>query len=193
MTVWYTVATRDRAQAAECLAAWKAQGYRTAALFVLGMETVLEADLFFYVSDFQSEYDALNIAATMLVANHGAEIVVAGPTSARPDPTLDLGQIRAEVFASAPDGCFVIKPLSGPLWLGKGWIDQAYRGHGPFWPEYLSSWGEVEVTLVADRLNCLIKRPDIVQTWAPSDLEVDAGLFKTRQSASFPESSLWEP
>lgn len=194
MNVWFATASRDREATSECLAMWRMHGYRTAALFTYGMETVTDADLIFFTGEYASTYAALNVAARLLVENHDAHIVIAGQPTSRPDVTVDPVVVAANAFNRYSDGCFVVRAASpGPLWLGRGWIEQAYKGTGPFWTGYKNAWAETETTMVAARLDRMIDRPDIRQTHLFSSSPEDSALFQERLAQSFPESSLWEP
>lgn len=194
MNVWVAIASQDREAASECLAAWRERGYKTAVLFSYGMETITEADLIFYVGDYDSDYAALSLAARLLVDQHAADIVVAGRTTSRPDESANPAVVAANAFNRFPDGCFVIRTAApGPLWLGRGWVEQAYKGTGPFWIQYKHAWAETETAIIAARLDRMVDRPDIRQTHLFTICKEDNALFHERLAKSFPESSLWEP
>jgi len=194
MNVWFATASRDREATSECLATWREHGYKTAALFEYGMETVTEADLIFFTGSWDSNYAVLNLMARLLAENHEADVVIAGQPTSRPDPTVDPVVVAANAFNRFSDGCFVVRAASpGPLWLGRGWIEQAYKGTGPFWIGYKNAWAETETTMIAARLDRMIDRPDIQQTHLFATSEEDSALFHERLAQSFPESSLWEP
>jgi hypothetical protein len=75
-----------------------------------------------------------------------------------------------------PDGLGVMQPMGddflgsrtfcGSPWLGRGWIERAYRGQGPMPAWYVHNWADNELYWVARCMGLLWEREDLTQEHA---------------------------
>ncbi|MFN0011208.1 MAG: nucleoside-diphosphate sugar epimerase/dehydratase [Phycisphaerales bacterium] len=153
------------------LPAWRDMGYRIAVL--QGRERgEIPADITLWSDTYEGWPHAVNHLCAHVVPR-SASIVVAGGDDMLPDPVRRAHDIAAEFFERFPDGFGVLQPQGdafngsrfycGSPWLGRGWIDHAYGGHGPIPTGYRHNWADNELYWVAKCLGVLWERPDLSQ------------------------------
>jgi hypothetical protein len=93
--------------------------------------------------------------------------------------------------------------ICGSAWFGRGWIERAYQGLGPTWPNYYHFYADEELPAVAEKLGVMWWRPDLTQfhahwSWGhtarqPYHQETsgkhwasDKDLFLKREAAGWP-------
>lgn len=168
--IWYAIPSADPQRARDCLAQWRARGYRTAVLLDPGVPDV-EADFCMHVDTYPGYWRATNLLCRKLPGRR--DIVVAGGDDMYPDPNADPQTVAREFFARWPDGFGVMQPIGDDLdgtdricgspWLGRGWLQTSYRGRGPFCPQYNAFYGDEELFHVAQLLGVFWQRADLTQ------------------------------
>lgn len=186
-------------------------GYRTAVLIDQGAPRPRDADLILESSPWPGYYQSF----LRLVAAIGprADIVITGGDDITPDFKRPAEAIGREFFERFPDGFGIMQPLGDDMprseticpspWVGRGWIERAYGGRGPVWPEYIGFFGDQELKEVAEKLGVLWQRRDLIQYhdhWSrpggPAKTEyqkrndaywaADEKLFYSRRAEGFP-------
>jgi hypothetical protein len=213
MKIWYAIPTANIKRAEQCFRAWKEKGFRTAAFIDTGASIPKYVDL--CISDSYPGYFA---AANHLVSKIDsvdcfADIIVTGGDDVFPDPNFTAVDLGKQFYDHFPDGFGVMQPIGdsmpgtekicGSPWFGRGWLDRAYEGNGPFFSGYLSFFGDEELKLVADSLGALWQRKDVTQFhnhWTRSggprmeqyqidnqkNWQRDESLFLEREDAEWP-------
>lgn len=215
--VWYAIPSANPPRASACLRVWKERGYKTAVLLDPGAAAVPEADLTLRPGAYPGYFASVNLLAKAIGPR--ATIVVTGGDDMFPDMKLTAQEITAQFLEHFPDGFGVMQPIGDDLegtdricgspWLGRGWIDRAYGGKGPFWPGYRAFYGDEELFLLTSMQELLWQRRDLTQRhehWArhgagamlPYQREnqklwdVDKALFRERYAAGWPGSDALE-
>lgn len=201
------------ARAVTAVARWQFQGYE-AHVWVEGDAFPDPGAAFLHRADsYPGYWRAVNFLAQRAV-NDGADIVVVVGDDMDPDPTRKAEAIGVEYATRFPDGFGVMNPVGDHLdgtdrvcgcpWLGRGWVERAYRGRGSYWPGYGHFFGDTELQIIAQRHGVLWQRDDVAQfhhhwsrgepiqpyqqaairTWWHADLE----LFTQRRDADFPDA-----
>ena len=206
------------ARAATATERWHAKGYEVM-VWLEGGTPAPPADLVVSAKEYPGYWCATNYLARAAVAR-GADVVVAIGDDMDPDPVLTAQQIGGQVagrFAGGP-GC--MQPTGDPMdgttricgspWLTRAWVERAYRGAGPLWPEYRHYYGDEELLNVAKARGLLWQRPDLTHWhhhWCRSDSarepmqpyqqansrrwwKHDHAIFQRRKAAGFPCSEL---
>ena len=213
--VWYAIPSANLERQNKTLPLWRDRGYKLALWIDPGQEHY-PADIVIDLP-YRGYYVAFNELCKAI--GDRADIVVTGGDDVDPDPEHTAEQGAAIFRERFPDLCGVMEPVGDPWhskvcciapWVGKGWIQRAYQGHGPVHPEYLSYCGDVELFRVAQRLDRLHLEPGITQLhhhwsrgsessfwWRKSYHQVakqnhrrDQELLTARDAAGFPGSEL---
>lgn len=219
LNVWYAIPSANYARCMSCFDAWEAQGCRCAVLLDFGALIPRNAEVFLQPREYPGYFASVNQLAFHLLERHGADIVVAGGDDMFPDPKRTAQEIAEQYLARFPDGFGVMQPtgddldgtdrICGSPWFGRGWIQRANGGRGPFWPEYRAFFGDEELKTVAEAQGVLWQRPDLVQRhehWsrpgaAPKTAyqarndglwNRDETIFKVRRGRGFPGSAALE-
>lgn len=145
-------------------------GYRTALLADHDAAS-FDADLVVSVPFYRGYF--LAVAELCRAIGPAADIVVTGGDDMFPDPAAHANEVAKEFFQRFPDGFGIMQPTGDELggnerycgspWMGRGWIERAYGGAGPFWHRYFQFFGDVELGEIARKLGVLWLRPDLAQ------------------------------
>lgn len=212
MNVWYAFPSMSIEAAQRCCAAWAVRGYRTA-VAVDDATIVPAADLTLGGAPYRGYGEACNRLATALP---DADVIVFGGHDVSPDETRTAKQIAEDFRQHFPDLCGVMQPMGdvfGALapgaeraavspWVGRGFIQRAYSGKGPYWPGYAHLYVDAELWCVAERAGVLWQNSTVKQYhdhWQrrgderPAHLqralerhEADRKLYETRKAQGFP-------
>jgi hypothetical protein len=182
MNVWYAIPTTNPPHAREHLARWLAMGYRVALLVDGDADTAgLRADLIFRRSDWTGYPAACNWLYSQLAALDPTwQVIVGGGDDMDPDPRKGAEEIAGEFLQHFPDTLGVMQPtgddwmpdrsgvvaaarICGSPWLGRRFVQSAYRGNGPYWGGYFHFFYDEELKLVAEAAGVLWQRPDLAQ------------------------------
>jgi hypothetical protein len=193
---------------------WHARGYEVA-VWVEGATEEPPADLVVRAKGYPGYWGATNLLARQAVAA-GADTIVAIGDDMDPDPRLTGPEIAAQFLERFRGGLGIMQPTGDPMdgttricgspWMGRAWVERAYRGSGPLWPEYRHYYGDEELLHVARRLGVLWQRADLTQWhhhWCRSKAERseiqpyqransdrwwahDQAIFRRRKAAAFP-------
>lgn len=193
MTVWYAIPTANAPRADHCLRAWREMGYRTAVLVDGATPGPAAAEVTIRVSAYDGYFASVNRLARFLVEHEQASIVVTGGDDMFPDPRHRADEIATDFRREFPDLCGVMQPIGDDLpgtdricgspWLGRGWIERAYEGAGPFHAGYRQFYGDEELRIVATRADRLLDRPDLVQRhehWSRGGKQTDYQIANDR-------------
>lgn len=221
MTVCVCFPTCNVARATTARDQWRGQGY-SVAVWVEAEFPAFEADLLVRAPRYPGYWGAVNHLARTAV-RQGADIVILAGDDMDPHEGMSAEEIAAQYREHFPDLCGVMQPigdrdrvpgtshLCGSPWLGKGWVERAYRGSGPTWIEYGHFFGDEELKAVARKLHrhwpredlrhrhhhwCAKVDPTPIQPYqkANSDRwwDHDQAIFNRRKAAEFPCSDLLE-
>ncbi|MAY75474.1 MAG: hypothetical protein CMJ31_12325 [Phycisphaerae bacterium] len=169
--VWYAIpsASLDRCRAT--LPAWRDMGYRVAVLQNRERGDI-PADLTVWRDAYPGWAASINELCRNVIPRDAA-IVVSGGDDMLPDPNHTAADIADAFFDRFPDGFGVMQPTAdtfmnateycGSPWLGRAWIDHAYRGNGPLWPAYTHNWADHELRWVAGSLDALWMNDGLAQ------------------------------
>lgn len=177
---WYAVPTANVPQCGRTFAAWKDQGYLTAALLDAGSDVPANADVAIWVPKYPGWPTAAAILCNALDAQYGASIIVTGGDDMLPDPHQKAGEIAAGFVEHFPDLFGVMQPtgdrwmpdqegtvaaerICGSPWMGRSLWRSLNGGRGPFWPGYYHFYADEEMHDVAGMLGILWQRPDLCQ------------------------------
>lgn len=213
-SVWYAIPSCNLDRCTKSFERWKAMGYKTCVLLDKGMVGPSNADMILYADPYEGYYKAFNTMAQAI--GRQADVIVTGGDDIFPDPNYTASQIAEECFTKYPDGLFVMQPTGDRMsgvesicaspWFGRGWLDRAYQGKFPVWPEYIAFYGDQELKEVAEKLRCLWQRIDLTQYhdhWTrpggpqKTDYQArndkhwdhDKRVYSKRKAANFP--SMW--
>ncbi|MCB9843671.1 MAG: hypothetical protein H6812_10475 [Phycisphaeraceae bacterium] len=169
--VWYAIpsASVDRCRAT--LPAWREMGYRVAVLQNRERGEI-PADITVWSDAYPGWAASVNILCKQIVPRI-APIIVTGGDDMLPDPTTPAHEIASQFLDRFPHTFAVMQPIGdafmntseycGSPWLGRAWIDRAYRGLGPMWPGYRHNWADHELKCIADAYGALWQRDDFSQ------------------------------
>lgn len=141
-----------------------------------------------------------------------AKIVVFGGDDMLPDPKVRASVIAEQYYDRFPDGMGVMQPIGDDLkgtdkicgspWCGRGWLDNAYGGAGPFFGDYYHFYADEEMKEVTEAAGLLWQRSDLAQRhehWTREGIprpafydhiqakwDHDRGIFTKRKAAGFP-------
>lgn len=148
-----------------------------------------------------------------------ADVCVVAGDDMQPDDRHTAQQIAQHFLRIFPDGYGIMQPtgsgedgvdrIAGSPWMGKGWIERAYNGTGPYHGGYFHFYGDEELMNVARRQSAFIqlsqyrqrhhqwcnpdgenygKRTHYQQRNSDEHWESDKALFFARQRQGFPGS-----
>ncbi len=167
--VWYAIPSASPERCRENLPAWRDMGYRVA-VFQNRVRAEIPADITLWSDHYPGWAASVNHLCRAVVPRT-APIIVTGGDDMRPDPTRRAADIAADFFDRFPHTFGVMQPTGddfmntaeycGSPWLGRAWIERAYRGMGPLCPEYHHNWADHELHCVAEALGVLWQRPDL--------------------------------
>ncbi len=170
--VWFAIPSANEGMARRTLPVWKARGYRIALLQDQFRFDVPEADV--VVRPWRS-YRGWPVSVNFLcrhVLPRDCPVVVTGGDDMEPDPR-PAAEILAAFRAKFPDLFGVLQPtgddypgtdkICGSPWLGRGWVDRAYSGVGPLWPQYHHFYADEELLNVAGGLGVLWQAREFAQ------------------------------
>jgi hypothetical protein len=208
---------------------WKARGYRMAFFQNSGTSgaDVVREDItdISVCGIYNGVWNAINHLADLAV-DCGTDVCVFAGDDMDPDPNHTAEEIAHEYLERFPLGDGVMQPsgdpqgmdgsglpaagrICGSAWFGRGWVERAYGGRGPTFPDYWHFYSDEELALVAERLGKMWWRPDLVQmhkhwSWGHTEKQdyhdrnqtqwdTDKALFEKRRAAGFPESEMRQP
>jgi hypothetical protein len=167
--VWYAIPSASPERCRQTLPRWRAQGYKIAVLQNVERGEI-PADLAVWANAYPGWAESINIL-TRTVVPRTAALVVSGGCDMLPDPNHDAQSLAGDFFRRFPDGFGVMQPhgdefrnarhYCGSPFLGRGWIDTMYQGHGPMCGAYRHNWADLELYWVAKGLGALWERPDL--------------------------------
>lgn len=189
---------------------WNHAGYKVAVLIDQGAPHPMLPDLIVEGGKWKGYPTAINQLCHMVP---GAVVVCAGD-DIHPSAEAPVDKIYAEFMERFPDTFGVMQPTGDRFgsiddvcpspWIGRAFIDEAYDGAGPFWPDYYHYFCDEELKLVAEKQGALWQRPDLSQYhdhWqravdgcrpahlmdALSNHKPHRKLFDQRKHAGFPQ------
>lgn len=210
--VWPTV-NIDRSR--KMIDVWHERGYRVAVLLNPPHEhtDLPGADIVVV----QEEWKGFPVAANILCHEVPSDIVVVVGDDLFPDPSRTAEEIGQEMILRFPDLFGVMQPTGDQYgwthkcavspWIGRGFIERAYGGIGPYWPGYFHYFSDQELQEYAVSIQAFQQRPDLTQfhdhwqrkkgTFRPKYLrrarrlwEQDRNLFNERKRRLWPWGSL---
>lgn len=169
--VWFAIPSASVARCRSHLPAWREMGYRVCVLQDRERGEI-PADRVISCDRYPGWAASVNRLCREAVPPDAAAVVTGGddllPAPDRPAPVL-----LREMLDRFPDSFGVMQPCGDPHlnageycgspWFGRAWIDAAYGGRGPLWPEYRHNWADHELRWVARGLDVLFDRPDVCQ------------------------------
>lgn len=167
--VWFAIPSASPERCRKTLPVWRSKGYRIAVLQNYERGDI-PADSVVWSDHYPGWARSINILCRDHVPRT-ADIVVSGGDDMLPDPNRSAQELAAEFFERFPDGFGVMQPhgdtfmearrYCGSPFLGRGWIDTAYGGSGPMWPDYQHNWADNELYWLAKGLSALWERHDL--------------------------------
>ncbi len=211
--VVYALPSANEANARRCLPKWLDMGYRVITLqdrfrfTIPGVEVVTR-------DHYDGYYRAANHLARAVVPAY-VRWVVFGGDDMLPDPNKRASVIAAECEAKFKGTMGVMQPIGDDLngtdricgspWIGREFIQRAYRGLGPFPGHYFHFYGDEELLNVTSNAGVLWQRPDLNQYhdhWTrhgdrpkfydtiQDHWKLDQAIFNARKAAGFPGADL---
>ena len=206
--VWPTIALKQTRAMINC---WHDRGYKVAVLLntphthddLPNAERVIV----------QTYWQGFPTAANILCKETPGDVVVVVGDDVYPDPDKTAKEIGEQFRETFPDLFGVMQPIGDKFahtdqcavspWIGRGFIEKAYGGKGPYWGEYFHYFSDQELQEYASQLNAFQQREDVTQYhdhWQrkdnprrPAHLFVakrkwrdDKKLFETRKKKGFP-------
>lgn len=169
--VWFAIPSASVERCRANLPAWKERGYRIAVLQNQERGDI-PADLIVWRDHYPGWAASVNLLCKSVVPTDAA-VVVTGGDDMLPDPDHSAQEILEQFIARFPDTFGIMQPTAdefmnaseycGSPWIGRGWINHAYRGNGPLHAGYKHNWADHELFYVAQALNALLQRPDLSQ------------------------------
>lgn len=169
--VWFAIPSANPANCRRVLPQWRERGYRVVVLQNRERASV-PADITVWRESYPGWAVSINELCRKVVPR-SASVIVTGGDDMLPDPSRTAAQIGREFIDRFPDGFGVMQPTGdgylgagqfcGSPWLGRGWIDRAYRGCGPMPSGYRHNWADNELFWVAKGLDALWLRDDLSQ------------------------------
>lgn len=171
MSVWFAIPTCNPDRASETFAIWKRKGYKTAAAIDTGSRQPENVDIVIEL-DYVGYADAINRLCRDIVRTKPTAIVIGGDDH-DPDPDHTAEQVEGMFVRHFPSLFGVMQPTGDGFsgnkraatcpWIGRGFIERAYGGKGPLWPEYFHFECDTELKAVAEKLGCYVERHDLQQ------------------------------
>lgn len=210
----------DRARAAE--ERWTKRGYRM--LFYQDPGTKpfgMHPETRSWIAPYRGVWNATNDLAR-LALHLGADVCLFAGDDMDPDKNHTAEEIGRQFLERFPDGFGLMQPcgdpqgrdhtgksaaarICGSVWFGRGWIERAYGGRGVTPGEYYHFYGDEELALVGEKLQCIWWREDLCQwhhhwSFGATKREVyhdkaqthwmrDKALFEDRQKRGFVEAA----
>lgn len=169
--VWYAIPSASVERCRANLPAWRERGYRVAVLQNHERGDI-PADLIVWRDVYPGWAGSVNELCRTVVPNDAA-VVVTGGDDMLPDPNHTASELLSQYLERYPSGFGIMQPTAdafmntseycGSPWIGRGWIDHAYRGTGPMHDGYRHNWADHELHWVARGLGALWQRPDLCQ------------------------------
>jgi hypothetical protein len=169
--VWFAIPSANPDNCRRILPIWRKQGYKIAIL-QNRTRADIPADITVWSDSYPGWAESINILCRDIVPK-SAPIVVSGGDDMLPDPQHTAQELAGQFLAHFSDTFGVMQPMGdgylgaakfcGSPWLGRGWIERAYGGHGPMPGEYKHNWADNELYWVARGLGALWERPDLSQ------------------------------
>ena len=209
MEVWACFPTVHLKETNEIASLWKEYGYKVA-VFVNPpfAYSKLKVDKVFI----QNKWEGFGVAANILCHGVPGDVVVLIGDDILPHPGRTAQEIGEEFKERFPDLFGVMQPTGDDYgsikicaispWIGRGFIEKAYGGQGPYWGEYKHYYSDHELQVVATLLGAFQQRPDLIQYhdhWQrrnerrPKHLRKakrgyvkDKQLFRRRKGENFP-------
>lgn len=180
MNVYVAMPVVLKARAIAAKERWVDMGYRMAFFQDAGTDPF--TDELTVVREYRGVYEAIN-RMSRAALQAGADVVLFAGDDMFPDPNHRADEIAAEYLDKFPDGYGVMQPcgdrqgcddqgvpaarrICGSPWYGTGWINRAYGGRGPCWPDYHHFYGDEDLKIVAENLGVLWMREDLYQDHA---------------------------
>lgn len=175
---------RPAAEANQVLQKWKDQGYKIA-LWRDEWDPSIIADFSITSGAYPGYAQAVNtLMHDRLIEDPECQWLVTGGDDVLPDPdrtaqeiwplltrhfgdagfrsyrnTFGVMQPTGDKWADK-DGPYIERVCGSP-WIGRTFVERAYGGKGPFWPEYAHMYLDEELQHVAVKLGCFWQRPDL--------------------------------
>jgi len=166
----------------------------------------------------QYQWEGFPVAANILCREVPGDIVAVVGDDVYPDQDNTAQEVGEEFLQTFPDLNGVMQPIGDKFawthkcavspWIGRGFIEKAYEGNGPFWPEYFHYFSDQELQEYAIQLGLFQQREDLTQFhdhWQrkgknrPQHLKKaermwkkDKKIFDSRKELKFPCSKLAE-
>ena len=147
--VWIALPTCNLSRARTTADAWKAQGYRVAA--ITEQMPCFGASLHVWREGYVGYWRSCNVLARAIAAieNHSSrEVIVFAADDLRPDPDRKANEIRNEFLSRFPDGFGVMQPtgddldgtdrICGSPWVGYEFMRRVYGGRRTLLEDYFS-------------------------------------------------------
>lgn len=211
--VWPTV-NIERSQ--NMIEYWHALGYKVAILInpPCQPQDLLDAECVVV----QYEWQGFPKAGNILCRTVTGDIVVVVGDDVFPDPIKDAREIGDEFLERFPDLFGVMQPTGDKYawthkcavspWIGRGFIERAYDGKGPFWEGYYHYFSDQELQEYATEQGAFQQREDITQFhdhWQRKDgvrrpsylMEAkrrwrgDKQIFEARKAKGFPSDGTY--
>jgi len=191
---------------------WRELGYKVAVLVnpPFGPEDFERADMVIV----QEEWTGFPVAANVLCLEAPGDVVVIVGTDIDPDTSRTAQELGGRFLERFPDLCGVIQPTGDEYgevqscavspWIGRGFIEKAYGGRGPYWPGYFHYFCDRELQAKAQAMGAFEQWPQVIQYhrhWQreaqprrPRHLRTakrlhsrDRAIFESRQAEGFPD------
>lgn len=186
--VWVLIPTALKEHVWDHFAKWRTQGYKIGLLtdaFACPSgdprrQRAIEAsDMLIDCATYPNVWKSWNMLAKAVMA-WGADVCVMIGDDMDPDPLKSAQEIAEEYLARFPDGYGVMQPCGDPQgmdssglpaaaricgspWVGRRWVNDAYRGNGPVCGEYNAFYADEEMKLKAEKLGVLWMRSELTQ------------------------------
>jgi len=170
--VWVVWPTVSLARSDLMAAKWQENGYKVAVL----VNSPLDVDVDKCVCDsfiIQPNWSGFPTAVNLLCQSVPGDVVAVVGDDVYPDPDKTAAEIREEFLQTFPDTFGVMQPIGDIFasthlcavspWSGRGVIERAYGGKGPFFPGYFHYFSDEELQEVATKWGVFHQRADLTQ------------------------------
>jgi hypothetical protein len=198
LSAWFVIpSARPVEEAQACFDAWRAVGFKTAAVRDDPNDfTRLEVDYFLTITPYPGWATSINRCAKEVLASDPECVIIAsGGDDVWPDSNFPVDRVESE-FRHHFNGWLGVMQATGAVpgyvpwskavingravqervaWapmIGRDWCLRAYGGNGPFWPEYRTFFADESLQVVAEALGLYWQRPDMHmphKTWKHDD------------------------
>ena len=148
---------------------WKEAGYKTAVLIDKGVEAPQEPHRTIIGGEWKGFPDAIN----RLCREVPGEVVVCIGDDIHPPQEETPAVIYDKFRERFPDWFGVMQPTGDRFgsidlccpcpWVGRRFIEEAYKGKGPYWPGYFHYFSDQEIQDAAILLGAFQQRSDLTQ------------------------------